>query len=604
MTVLLAAIALGGCVSDNPAQDAASTRSASQLLGICTPAAIQQALGSVSATKVTVKQISNGPRLADGVKYVAATDKLPAYCHVSGSFVTNPKTGKTANFLATLPENWNGKYLQLGCFSHCGSILINDAASFAVPIVAQGFPGQILIKGYATFSTDEGHMGPGAGDWAIRGPGKVNDDAIEDFFYRADEVLAKMGKQFAAAFYAKLPHVPQRIAYSYFAGCSGGGRDAFVAASYFPEEFDGIVGGSAYEPSAVAFHRIGDVLATIRNPGSDVSPALIALIDPIVKAQCDGLDGVEDGLIQNPAACNFNPMRDLPKCEGDEAGDQCFTQAQRETISVALTAVTDEEGNVVAPGYSISELQPSFRPEVAAHDPTAQEPWGETGTPIMGNWALGNAVLKIFAHKNDPAFMTRPLFRFGAGGAGRVTAFRSVVPASEVVAVRRANRTGIGHFPANWAKFLRQDRKFLMWHNWSDEALTPYLSINFYKELARRAGGYSKLQKNVRLFMLPGTTHCSIGGIGPNNFDALTAIENWVEKGQAPDAIPATLYSGSPTANRSAPPLRTMPLCKFPTMARYKGQGDVKDGSNWSCPVDDTSLLTVGESGKQAGVVE
>ena len=115
----------------------------------------------------------------------------------------------------------------------------------------------------------------------------------------------------------------------------------------------------------------------------------------------------------------------------------------------------------------------------------------------------------------------------------------------------------------------------------SDEKLTPYRSINYYKQLAKLNGGYDKLQKNVRLFTIPGSGHCSMNGVGPNNFDALAAMEDWVEKGAAPDALPAQLYNPiSPMVDRAKTPLRTMPLCKFSEMAHYSGKGEVKDAAN------------------------
>lgn len=572
------------------------------LEGFCNAGELSSVVSQLGVTEVKIHKIHNGPSFKDGTRFVAASNKLPAYCQVTGSFVTNPETGKTANFLATFPEDWNGKYLQLGCFSHCGAILINDAASVAAPIIIQGHPGQLIEKGYASFGTDQGHQSTGGGNWAIKGPGEVDEDAIKDFFYRANQVLANMGKAFTTEFYAALKRARKNPDYSYFAGCSGGGRDAFVAASYFPEEFDGIVGGSAYDPTAVAFHRIGDVLATIRSPEADVSPELVALIDPIVKAQCDERDGVKDGLIQNPAACEFDPMHDLPKCEQD-ASQPCFTETQRKTVSAALTGVTDEEGNLVAPGYSISEFQATFRPEAPTSDPAALEPWGETGNSSLGNWEMGNATIKTFANKNDPDFYTRHLFKLESGGKGPITGFRSVVPRSAVTRVQTENRMGIGHTPQNWSNFIAQDRKFLMWHNWSDEALTPYLSTNFYLQLAQLNGGIETLQHNVRLFMLPGTSHCSIGGVGPKNFDAISAIEDWVEKGKAPNSLPAKLYPPSPIIKPEETPLRTMPLCKFPEMARYNGKGDVNDADNWHCPEGDDSLLEIGASGRQAGAI-
>jgi feruloyl esterase len=182
-----------------------------------------------------------------------------------------------------------------------------------------------------------------------------------------------------------------------------------------------------------------------------------------------------------------------------------------------------------------------------------------------------------------------------------------VVPQKEVARAIAAGHLAIGHFPRNAAKLIAQNRKLMIWHNLSDEKLAPYMSINYYKELARLHGGYDRLQRNERLFGLPGTPHCSGGGlpVGPGSFDALTAMENWVEKGEAPDALLATLYEPTFYGVDFGKPLgRTMPLCKFPEMARYKGSGDVKDAANWHCPSDDRRMLQIGESGRRAGVIE
>lgn len=574
----------------------------------CTPEAMQTAVSHLS-TKVTVKQIANGPRFTGGTKLVAATDKLPAFCQVTGSFVTNPVNGKTANFLATFPANWNGKYLQMGCSGHCGQFAVSDPAQPQATITNQGLPYDTIVRGYASFATDEGHEGFAGGTWAVKGPGQVDEDAIVDLYYRADKVLSGMGKEFTTAFYAQASGAPQKIARSYFNGCSGGGRDAFVAASYFPEAFDGIIGGSAYNGIGAAFQFAGVASGQLRSDAAVVPANLVKLIDPIVKAQCDGLDGVKDGLIQNPAACNFRPERDLPKCVAGSTAGQCFTPEQIETVSTVLSAVTDERGNVVQPGYSVSEIQagtfltPPRPADLAAKDPF---PNSDNGSLAGGYWALADSYLKVFVHKNDPNYFTRTIFSFRRGGPGRITDFHIVAPSSEVELVKREARMGIGHFPENFDSFIRQNRKFLMWHNLSDQVLTPYMSINFYKQLAARHGGYDKLQRNVRLFSLPGTPHCSMGGIGPNSFDALTAMENWVEKGIAPDALSASLYSVTPLGSKdfSKAPTRTMPLCKFPEMARYSGKGDVNDAANWSCPSGDRSMLRIGESGRQAGVIE
>jgi feruloyl esterase len=584
------------------------------LKAACRPDVIQAAVSNLSPA-VTIKElpseeIRNGAKMSGGTNFVAAAKGLPAYCQVSGSFVTNPKTGKTANFLGTLPAEWNGKYLQIGCSGHCGQFAVSNAATPIVTITTQGYPGQIISKGYASFATDEGHVGFAGGTWAVKGPGKVDQDAIEDFYYRADVVLAKLGKQITAAFYTQALKAPQKLARSYFSGCSGGGRDAFVAASYFPEEFDGIIGGSAYNLIGVGFQAGGVAVAALRSGDADVPPTLVSKIDPIVKAQCDKLDGVEDGLIQNPAACDFRPERDLPRCDdGRTPPDQCFTQAQIETLSTLLTAVTDEDGNVVQPGYSVSEVQAAFRMPSRPKDLAAADPWPDAeNSPAQSGvslWALSNATLKIFLHQNDPDFFTRSLFTFKSGGPGTVTGYRIVVPKAEVAKALADAHRGIGHFPENAARMIQLNHKFLIWHNLGDEKLTPYMSINYYKQLAKLHGGYEKLQHNVRLFSIPGSGHCSMSGAGPRSFDALTAIEEWVEKGKAPDALLAKVYDpNSPMVDPSKTPLRTMPLCKFPEMAHYGGKGNVNDAANWSCPSKDTSMLKIGESGRQAGVIE
>ena len=579
------------------------------LASFCNAPRIQAAVIKLSAV-VTIKEITNpaGPALSGGTQFTAATKDSQAYCQVSGSFVTNSKSGKTANFLATFPAMWNGKYLQMGCSGHCGQFAVSNAATPYVTITTQGYPGEIIAKGYASFATDEGHEGFAGGAWAIKGPGQVDADAIEDLFYRADKVLATLGKQFTTAFYAEATKQAQKISRAYFDGCSGGGRDAFVAASYFPEEFDGIIGGSAYNGSGAAFQLAGVALATLRTEGAVVSPELIAKVDEIVKAQCDNTDGVEDGLIQNPMACNFRADRDLPRCQGNATSDQCFTQAQIETVSSLLSAVTDEKGNIVQPGFSVSEVQAaSFLTPKRPTDLMAQDPFpnSDTGALNGGYWPLADAFLKVFVHGNDPNFYTRSVISFTSGGPGPITGFHLVVPAAETDRVKTVARLGIGHFPENAAKLIRLNRKFLIWHNLSDQVLTPYMSINYYKQLAKLSGGYARLQSNVRLFAIPGSGHCSGSGVGPDNFDALTAMEDWVEKGSAPDAILARLYD--PHSNKidlSKPPERTMPLCKFPEMAHYRGSGDFKDAANWSCPQNDTAMLKSGESGKQAGVFE
>ncbi|HTW81203.1 MAG TPA: tannase/feruloyl esterase family alpha/beta hydrolase [Terracidiphilus sp.] len=559
---------------------------------------VLQAIASKLSIGVSVKNVADAPRFQNGVKYFAASGNRPAFCEVSGSFVTDPKVGRTANFLAVFPEAWNSKYLQIGCSGHCGNFYVSDPAVSTITITNQGYPGESIMKGYASFSTDEGHETMAGGDWAVKGPGQIDQGAVDDFFYRADKTLAPLGKAFAAAFYSQMTGSAQKVVRSYFIGCSGGGRDALVAASFFPEEFDGIIAGSAYaDMVGVSFQTEGIDLANARSKDAGVPPVLLAKVDSFVKANCDALDGVKDGLIQNPAACNFIPSRDLPVCDGKNPADNCFTKAQIESISAAVSAVTDEHGNVVQPGYSISELNVAMGTSAGG---------GISLTP------LADAVMKIFVHKNDPDYKLDQLVKFGDGGSGPVTNFHTIVPQSEAAFARSVAHMGIGAQPESARTLIKQNRKLLIWANLSDEKLTPYMSINYYKRLSKLYGGYTRLQNNVRLFLLPGTGHCSMNGCGPTSFDAISAMEDWVENGKAPDSLVATQFATRPSANRqmppvvdrSKPPVRTMPLCKFPEMAHYSGRGDVSDAANWSCPANDKSMLKIGESGRQAGVIE
>jgi len=426
-----------------------------------------------------------------------------------------------------------------------------------------------------------------SGSWALRKDGTVDQDYVYDFLWRADKTLARLGKEYTASFYAKVNGSPQKIAKSYFNGCSGGGRDAMVAASYFPEEFDGIIAGSPYSIVGMTFQSSAIGYASKRTPDAALSPALLGLFDKTVKAQCDGLDGVKDGLIQNPQACNFRPERDLPRCSAGAPAGQCFSDAQIETASVAVNGVTDERGRLVQPGYTVSEL---------AVMPAAMQ-------------FLTDPTLKIMVHRNDPKFEPGSIFKFRRGGPGQISDFHAVVPASEVALAKAALGAGSGHFPENTGKLLAGKTKLLMWHNFSDEKLSPVSSINWYKQLAARHGGFAKVQQKARLFLLPGTSHCSIGGIAPNGFDAISAMEDWVEKGKAPDALVAHVSArdytpGAPKAPNLSTPNYTMPLCKFPAQARYSGKGDKQDARNWSCSAKDTRLLTIGESGRQAGVLK
>ncbi|NTE68194.1 tannase/feruloyl esterase family alpha/beta hydrolase [Agrobacterium tumefaciens] len=570
------------------APETASAAESSNLSTICTGEGIAALVADIGYG-IVVKEVPNGPHLAGGVQYVPRTGSAPAYCQATGSYVTNTKTGKTANFLATFPERWNGKFLQLGCSGGCGYLLMNNPAAPPITITAQGYPGQLIEKGYATFGNDLGHVAESPAtplDWPKEADGTLNFDAIEDYLYRADLVMADMGKAFTEAFYSGLQNSPARISRAYFNGCSQGGREALVAATRFPQKYDGIIAGSpALNQPGVILHGLGLGIRAQQGDIAPLTPGQIKFINDKIYKQCDSLDGVADGLIQNPAACNIQPSRDFPICPSGTVGDDCLTQPQLEAVSARLSAVTDEAGTILQPGFSISDQR-------------------------YGNVTSIPADMSIDAHVRETigkSFDAAALVSFRSSGPGNIDAYRVIVDQKVYDSYLAVVRKGT-IMAEDFGPFMQGRTKLFWYHNLSDNDLTPYMSINRYKQLAELHGGYQALQHSIRLFTIPGSGHCGVGGSGPSNFDAIGALEDWVENGTAPDAVyaraldPAVDNIVMGNVDWKRPPLRSMPLCAFPQMASYKGSGDFKDAASWECSSRDTRMLNVGEAGRQAGV--
>jgi feruloyl esterase len=450
----------------------------------------------------------------------------------------------------------------------------------------------LIEKGYAIFGNDLGHIANSpasmSSEWMKSPDGSLNEDALTDYFYRADRVMADVGKALTRAFYARQQGSKSEISKSYFMGCSQGGREALIAATRFPEQFDGIIAGSpAADLGGIIWSGMARA-ALAAQPGlAKLTPGQIAMLKDRVLAKCDGLDGVEDQLIQNPAACEFHPTRDLPICDDTHTGDSCVTKAQVEVISSFFSAVTNDAGLLLQPGFAVDEPNESWVNPIPAGLPLeAEERF------IIGKEFDGKALSKT-----------------QAGGVGSIDSFHAALNGAAFQKYSDIMRQGT-ILPTDFAKTLKWNGKLLWYHNLSDETLTPYMSINRYKRVAESNGGYAKVQNSIRLFTLPGTNHCGMSGTAPANFDAIGTLERWVEDGDAPDAIaarqndPAISNVIMGTIDWSKPALRTMPLCKFPEMAAYKGSGDVKDAVNWECRANDTRMLKVGTSGREAGVVQ
>ena len=592
----------------------AATTKVPNLSAFCTAANLQAAATSITPT-VTIGPVSDGPPLAagiaarivdvfwkdaassTGVAYVPASGNVPDYCEVTGTVVTNPATGKTANFLEEFPSSWNGKLLFSGCAANCGGIIPPES--------------DVLEHGYAAVATDDGHTaldqsaGFFDGSWAVTTPGTIDADAVTDFYYRAVHFAAAAGKQLAVRFYAAALHSAQSLSHSYFRGCSDGGREAMVEATKYPQDFDGIIAGDPFfdvRGQNLAGLQVSKVQLLAQDAA--ITPGQFSYIDTVVHAQCDAADGVPDGLIQNPALCTFNPQKDLPVCPTQVNGI-CFTPDQIHSLSAMFSAVTDERGNVIHAGYPVSDLADAKGGDLLSwaefgappSNLTGPEPWnGYTDAP--GSWKAADNIFKYLVYADAPGYnsLTSLGMTFKASPIGGVTVFHAVVPSATVVDIDRQTEAGDADIPETLSPFITQGRHILLYHGFSDGLITPFRTVQYYEALANLNGGYSKLQNNARLFMVPGQFHCASGGPGPTKADYLTALENWVENGIAPDGIPATSTDGS----------RTMPLCKFPEQATYIGTGTDQASynlaSNWTCQPSDTRLLQIGQDGFAAGL--
>jgi len=510
---------------------------------------------------------------------VPASASNPEFCDVQGAVATSGEGAPAgaANFELQLPVVWNEKFLFWGVGGLAGSTYPDFAAN-PVDYFAS------LYKGYATAITDEGHQAGGTdAAWALIAKGEPDRAKVADYYDRATHEVTQAAKKLVMAYYGA-----SAIKHSYFDGCSNGGRQAMVEASHFPDDYDGIIAGAPFMDIRTIIAGVKFQKNNLASAQAYIPASLLPVIDAAVYASCDAADGVQDGLIQNPARCSFDPATLV--CQNG-ATSNCLTPAQAGTLRSYFTALRNSQGEVVYNGASLTDLAGGMDVwsvgAVAPTDFTANEPWGGTGfSPAPVAWQFVDHIMKFLVAR-DAGYDLRS---FAVTAAG-------VVDDKALDFFDSRTARGDGASPQRLHEFIRHDGKLLMFHGFSDPALPPFRTISYYEDLAQIHGGYEHLQKNVRLFMVPGMQHCG-GGPGPNFFDTLTALENWRENGTAPDAITAAHYTGN---NPAMGVDRTMPLCKFPEEAQYSGSGAYNNGANWSCTAN-RKLLEVGADGAAAGL--
>jgi feruloyl esterase len=463
-------------------------------------------------------------------RVVPADGATPAHCRVSG--VIDPEVA----FEVNLPAMWNGRLYMIGNGGHAGEAP-DDPGRAAQRAAA-------LQQGFAMASTNTGHDSkrePGA-TFVLSNPQK----AI-DYAYRAVHVTATTAKDIARAYYAR------PVARAYWNSCSNGGRQGLIEAQRYPDDFDGIVANAPWV-SQTGF-AIGAMWTERALSEARLSTEQLSTLANAVMATCDGVDGLKDGLIDDPRACRFDPATDVPACPAGSESAGCLTAAQ----AAALKKVY---AGVVSNGR---QFFPGFMPGSEALSPT---PNGTTASGWMfallpakpgakpGVFALGEATMRYLAFAPPQPDYDYRTFDYD----------------KDHVLLERWGKLANADNP-DLSAFNKRGGKLLMTYGWSDNVLQPMMGVDYY-ERATRANG-PRTTDFFRLFMMPGVAHCAFG-VGPDRHDPVTAIIDWVEQGKAPDTILA-----SKVVNNQV--VRTRPLCPYPQVARYKGSGSIDDAANFSC---------------------
>jgi feruloyl esterase len=469
---------------------------------------------------------------------------VPAFCRVRAEI--KPTSDSLIKIEVWMPaEGWNGRFEQIGNGGLAGSInlmfLAND-----------------LKKGYATAATDDGHEGQGTdASWAVGHPEKV-----KDFAYRAVHETSEKAKKIISAYYKKSPN------YSYFNGCSEGGREALMEAQRFPDDFNGILAGSPAHYWTQLMAAFAWNAQALNDPASFIPQAKRVAIEKAAVAACGRQDDVTDDFIKDPMRCQFDPSVLL--CKGADA-DTCLTQPQVDALKKIYAGPKDPvTKRHISPGY---------------------EPGGEAENGFPGitfqSYVFGAGPGMSLDAMFSSSFYGGFVFDNPKWSFAELNFDKDIATTEEKVgALLNASNPDLKPFQAHGAKLLQ-------YHGWLDGSPPPQHSVNYYEKVAGEIGSVDRTREFYRLFMAPGMMHCGAGP-GPNDFgnmfdlvpssdpdkNIFLALQRWVEKGIAPDQIIATKFNEDNPGKGVA---MTRPVCAFPQQAKWNGKGDVKDAASWQC---------------------
>ncbi len=456
-------------------------------------------------TGATAAQAAGAPGGRSGTTALV----LPNYCRVA--MVLSPSSDSHIEMELWLPtfSDWNGKFQAVGNGGWAGSITFTAMA-------------RALKEGYATASNDTGHTGQDP----VFGLG--HPEKLVDFAYRANHEMAVQSKAIINAYYGK----DSRL--NYWNGCSTGGRQGLMEATKFPADFDAVIAGApANWQTHLHAWDMNVATTALKNTAMFMTPGKLATLNKAVLAQCDALDGVKDGIINDPRKCKFDPSVLL--CKGADS-DSCLTQPQVDGAKLVYAPAKKMDGSYVFPGK----------------EPGSEAGWTQLN-PIKAPIPLILGTFQVATYQ-DANWDWR-----------NYDLDRDVAAADE--------KFGYVNAGYDLSAFKAHGGKLLLYHGWNDTAISPGNTIDYYNNVLKKMG--AKQESWMRLFMVPGMNHCQ-GGVGTDQFNKMAVVERWRESGTAPEMILAEHVTGN-TVDMSRP------LCPYPQVAVYKGVGSTNDAANFTC---------------------
>ena len=461
---------------------------------------------------------------------------LPAFCRVTG--VLRPTSDSKIRFEVWLPaHDWNGRFVGAGNGGFAGSIGYDELANY-------------LKRNFAVAGSDAGHQAQATdASWAYQHPEKV-----KDFGWRAVHLTRLRAAEIITSYYGK--HDEK----AYFDSCSDGGREALMEAQRFPDDYNGILSGA---PANAWSTMLGAAVYVIQarqfDPRAYFSDLKLRAIQKASLDACDALDGVTDGIVDDPSKCHFDP--EVLACKGEETLN-CLTPPQIGALKSIYNGAIDGQGRTVFPGFT-------------AGDESGWEQWivGQDPTDSAGLRYVENYFRYIVT--GDPKWN---LLTADPGDSFRQSAEKGAADLD-------SNNPDLGKFAANGGKLI-------LYHGWDDQAISPWSTINYYKSVQQQVGA-AKVDSFLRLYMAPGVEHCA-GGPGPSSFGQFglptakgskyglfDSLVDWVEKGSPDKEIFATKYA--PGDGGSMKVVMTRPLCAYPQIVKYSGSGDTNDAASFTC---------------------